>query len=258
VVGDVKLVLAALLDQVEAKERTDWLKTIAEWQRDFPFGYETNSEELLPQYVIEEIYRATQGKAIIVTDVGQNQMWSAQFFKYTAPRTFLSSGGLGTMGFGLPAAIGAQIGKPDDVVFNISGDGGVQMNFQELVVAVEHELPINVVILNNGCLGMVRQWQEMFYKKEYSGSQLGQSGRGENEGISSSRSGYLPDFVALAKAHGAEAERVSARSEVADAIQRAIGSKRTNVIEFIVKGDANVYPMVPPGASLTEMIHSMS
>ncbi len=258
VVGDVKLVLAALLDQVEAKERTDWLKTIAEWQRDFPFGYETSSEELLPQYVVEQIYRATQGKAIIVTDVGQNQMWSAQFFKYTAPRTFLSSGGLGTMGFGLPAAIGAQIGKPDDVVFNISGDGGVQMNFQELVVAVEHELPINVVILNNGCLGMVRQWQEMFYKKEYSGSQLGQSGRGENEGISSSRSGYLPDFVALAKAHGAEAERVSARSEVADAIQRAIGSKRTNVIEFIVKGDANVYPMVPPGASLTEMIHSMS
>lgn len=258
VVGDVKLVLKALLDQVESKERTEWMKDIGEWQREFPFSYDESSEELLPQYVIEEIYKITGGKAIIVTDVGQHQMWSAHFFKYTLPRTFISSGGLGTMGFGLPAAIGVQVARPDEVVFSIAGDGSIQMNFQEMVVAVEHELPINVVILNNGCLGMVRQWQDMFYNKEYSGSVLSQHGRGSNEGIAGSRSGYLPDFVALAQAHGAVAERVRTKSEVAGALQRAIESKDTNVIECIVSSGANVYPMVPPGASLTEMIHSMA
>ncbi|MFC1461645.1 thiamine pyrophosphate-dependent enzyme [Verrucomicrobiota bacterium] len=213
----------------------------------------------MPQYVVEQIYKITHGNAIIVTEVGQNQMWAAHFYQYTQPRTFISSGGLGTMGYGLPAAIGAQIGCPDKTVVDIAGDGSVQMNFQELVVAVEHDVPIKVVILNNGYLGMVRQWQEMFYDREYSATNLGQSGRSGMENIRKPASDkYLPDFVKLAEAHGALGLRVETKKDVIPVLKKAFDSNRPTVVECMVEKEANVYPMVPAGASLTEMIHSMA
>lgn len=256
VVGDVLNILRKLIPMVKTVERNEWLEKVRHWNETFPFSYDKETSDLLPQYVIEQIYETTKGRAIIVTDVGQHQMWSAHFFKYTEPRTFLSSGGLGTMGFGLPAAIGAQVGKPDATVVTITGDGSIQMNFQELVVAVEHELPVITVILNNGYLGMVRQWQEMFYNKEYSASVLGQKTRRDTRRAPSEK--YLPDFVQMAEAHGAMGIRVTGKKEVAPALEKAIKARRPTVIECIVRGDENVYPMVPPGASLTEMIQSMA
>jgi len=259
VVGHVKQVLKALFDLVNPAERHDWLKQVAHWQEKNPFNYDRESSELLPQHVIEQVYEVTRGDAIIVTDVGQHQMWCAHFFKYTKPRTFLSSGGLGTMGYGLPAAIGAQAGVRDKLVVNIAGDGSIQMNFQELVVAVEHDLPVKSVILNNGYLGMVRQWQEMFYKKEYSMSRLGTTHRTAVEKVQEpDRDGYLPDFVKLAEAHGALGLRVKSKNEIASALRKAFEAPGPVVVECIVKPDENVYPMVPPGASLMEMMHSMA
>jgi len=259
VVGHVKSILKALIGQIEPADRSEWLAMVSKWQKDNPFSYDKNSKQLLPQYVIEQVYEVSKGEAIIVTDVGQHQMWSTHFFKYTKPRTFLSSGGLGTMGYGLPAAIGAQLGLRDKTVVNIAGDGSIQMNFQELVVAVEHKLPVNIVILNNGHLGMVRQWQEMFYKKEYSASRLGQTDRGRNENIKKEGAHpYLPDFVKLAEAHGAIGIRVTRHEEVAKALHKAFETDGPVVIDCIVKPDENVLPMVPPGASLTEMVQSMA
>jgi acetolactate synthase-1/2/3 large subunit len=256
VVGDCLSVLTALIPQVKKIERKEWLAQVNEWNREHPFTYDKETDDLLPQYVIEKIYETTKGDATIVTDVGQHQMWSAHFFKYTKPRTFLSSGGLGTMGYGLPAAIGAQAANRDATVVCISGDGSIQMNFQELVVAVEHELPVITVILNNGYLGMVRQWQEMFFDREYSASVLHQKERPDTKRESSTE--YLPDFVKMAEAHGAIGMRVKEKKDVIPALQKAIKSKRPVVIDCIVRGEENVYPMVPPGASLMEMIQSMA
>ncbi len=259
VVGDVKHVLAELIGKINTVERKEWLDQVAEWQKEYPFSYDRDTSDLLPQFVIEQIYEVTGGDATIVTEVGQHQMWSSHFFKYTRPRSFLSSGGLGTMGYGMPAAIGAQAGDRSRTVVDIAGDGSIQMNFQELVVAVEHQLPINVVILNNGYLGMVRQWQQMFYNQEYSATRLGQSNRASIERLEEPpEDRYLPDFVKLAEAHGAMAMRVRDKEEVAPALKKAFSTKGPVVIECIVKPDENVYPMVPPGASLMEMIHSMA
>jgi len=257
VVGHVKAVLKSLVEKVEPRERSAWLKQVAKWRKAHPFAFDRNDAELLPQFVIEQVYEATKGNAVVVTDVGQHQMWAAHFFRYTKPRTFLSSGGLGTMGYGLPAAIGAQAGRRNKTVVAISGDGSIQMNFQELVVAVEHGLPVKVVILNNGYLGMVRQWQEMFYKKEYSVTRLGQDRRTKIEGIPGSRRGYLPDFVKLAEAHGAKGLRVEDKKELAPALRTAFATNGPVVVECRVKQEENVYPMVPPGASLSEMVLSM-
>ncbi len=259
VVGDARQILRELIPQVEVRERKAWLSQVAEWQAQYPFSYEQQGTGLMPQYVIEQIYALTKGDALIVTEVGQHQMWSAQYYKYTAPRTFISSGGLGTMGFGLPAAIGARLARPDKMVVDISGDGSVQMNFQELVVAVEHKLPIKIVILNNGHLGMVRQWQEMFYHKQYSATRLGRHDRGEHEYIPAPATAqYLPDFVKLAEAHGALGLRVHNRDEVIPGLEKAFASDLPAVVECLVEPEANVYPMVPAGASLTEMIQSMA
>lgn len=259
VVGDVKKVLCDLIPQIETRERKEWLGQLMAWKEKYPFAYEQKGKFIMPQYVIEQIYNLTRGDAIIVTEVGQHQMWSAQYYKYTRPRTFISSGGLGTMGFGLPAAIGAQIGCPDKMVVDISGDGSAQMNFQELVVAVEHEVPIKVVILNNCHLGMVRQWQEMFYNRQYSATRLGQSDRGKNENIRTKKDAkYLPDFVKLAEAHGAMGLRVQEKEQVVPVLEKAFSHKGPVVVECMVEPEANVYPMVPVGASLTEMIQSMA
>ncbi len=259
VVGDVKHVLRDLVGQLQTVDRPEWLAEVSQWKTESPFAYNPDPKLLLPQYVIEQIYEVTRGEAIVTTDVGQHQMWAAQFFKYTRSRSFISSGGLGTMGFGLPAAIGAKAARPGSLVVCIAGDGSIQMNFQELVVAVEHDLPVKVVILNNGYLGMVRQWQEIFYKREYSAVRLAEDLRAKNEHIRDGRAGgYRPDFVQMAEAHGAVGMRVTRREEVAGALEKAFGIDRPVVVEFIVEPEENVYPMVPPGASLSEMINGMS
>ncbi|MDR2850362.1 MAG: biosynthetic-type acetolactate synthase large subunit [Verrucomicrobiota bacterium] len=252
--GYVKPVLEAVLPLVRPAAHAEWLEQVNLWKQRFPAAYPKHASELMPQYVIEQIDAVSQGKAVVVTDVGQNQMWAAQFFRYTRPRNFISSGGLGTMGFGLPAAIGAQFGRPDEWVVCVTGDGGVQMNFQELVVAVEHGVPIVVVILNNGYLGMVRQWQELFYGRRYSGVMLSQQGRAPNEHIPDAP-GYLPDFVKLAEAHGARARRIAKPEEVGPALAEAFASRKPWVIECIVSPEANVFPMIPPGSHVTEMIN---
>ncbi len=259
VVGDVAYVLKKLIPQIETRDRGEWLAKVGGWKDKHPFDYDRDDSKLMPQYVIEQIYEITKGDAIIVTEVGQHQMWAAQFLGFEAPNRWMTSGGLGTMGYGLPAAIGAQIGRPDKTVVDIAGDGSVQMNFQELVVAVEHKVPIKVVILNNGYLGMVRQWQEMFYNREYSATCLGRTGRPKMEKIRKCRdSKYLPDFVKLAEAHGALGLRVEKKKDVVPTLKKAFASDLPAVIECVVEKEVNVYPMVPAGASLTEMIHSMA
>ena len=259
VVGDAKDVLTALIDLVDARARGEWVAHLDALQAEFPLAYSGSRDVLLPQYVIDMVYKVSHGEALIVTDVGQHQMWAAHFFKYTKPRTFLSSGGLGTMGYGLPAGIGAQAAFPDANVVVLAGDGGIQMCFQELVVAVEHGWNVNTIILNNGHLGMVRQWQEMFYNKEYAGSVLKQEDRPANEKMPTPDSTkYLPDFVMMAEACGAVGVRVTKKEEVVPALEKAFSTKAPVVIECIVEEEENVYPMVPPGASLDEMICSMA
>ena len=253
ITGCLEPVLKAVLPLVKRAKHDAWLKQVKEWKTKFPLSYPQLDSRLMPQTVVKLIDKLSKGKAVITTDVGQNQMWSTQYFTYTKPRNFLSSGGLGTMGFGLPACIGAQLGRKNELVVCITGDGGVQMNFQELVVAVEHQLPIVVVILNNGVLGMVRQWQELFYSKRYSGVILTHFGRRPNEEIVE-KPIYLPDFVKLAEAHGATACRVTTEKEVEDALKAAFKRTKTTVIECIVSPEANVYPMIPPGAHVSSMI----
>jgi acetolactate synthase-1/2/3 large subunit len=200
--------------------------------------YREKKKKIAPQYVVEQIYKATSGEAIITTEVGQNQMWAAQFYKFKNPRQLLTSGGLGTMGYGFPAAIGAQLACPDRTVFDIAGDGSIQMNIQELATAVQHKLPVNIAILNNQFLGMVRQWQELFYECRYSFTCLSSA----------------PDFVKLAEAYGAVGIRVTRKEDVADAIREAISIKNTVILDFVVDREANVMPMVPAGAAIDEMI----
>jgi acetolactate synthase-1/2/3 large subunit len=243
IVGDAKMVLEAILGELAAmdaapKRTADWLKRVDDWRGQHPLHYDDDGGELPPQYVVEQIYAVTGGDAIITTDVGQNQMWAAQYFKYTQPRQFISSGGLGTMGFGLPAAIGAQIGRPDKQVIDIGGDGGFQMTMQELGTAVAYDVPIVVALLNNRFLGMVRQWQELFWDGHYSHTDIAKQ----------------PDFAKIADAYGALGITVTAKDEVADALRTAIKDPRPAVIDFRVRREENVYPMVPAGSSITEMI----
>lgn len=254
--SDLKAALEALLPLIKKNpRRQEWIERTAQWKRKFPYQLPKESTPIKPQRAIKAIDLVTRGDAIIVTDVGQHQMWAAQFYTYTKPRTYLSSGGLGTMGFGIPAAIGAQLGCPKRKVVSISGDGGAQMNFQELVVAVEHRLPIVFVILNNTYLGMVRQWQQLFYGKRYSSVALGQKGRHPLERIPDNpRSPYLPDFVKLAEAHGALAERAFTEKELCHALRKALKASQPTVIECIVEPEENVFPMVPPGMPLSEMV----
>ncbi|BAF58708.1 MAG: biosynthetic-type acetolactate synthase large subunit [Pelotomaculum sp.] len=236
IVGDVKRVLSQLLEILRPGLREAWREKIEAWKKEYPLTY-CEQGRLKPQAIIREIYRLTEGKARITTEVGQHQMWTAQYYTFTRPRSFITSGGLGTMGFGMPAAIGVQVGCPDETVFDIAGDGSIQMNIQELCTAVNYELPINVAIINNGFLGMVRQWQEFFYNRRYSQSEL-----------------RNPDFVKLAEAYGAEGIRVTKKAEVAPALEQAIRSAKPVMIDFVVDREDNVLPMVPPGGSLDKMI----
>ncbi|MGE4358201.1 MAG: biosynthetic-type acetolactate synthase large subunit [Candidatus Omnitrophota bacterium] len=242
IVGDAKNVLGQLLEEIdEVPDTENWLNQINEWKKKNPLRYKDSDEKIKPQYVVEQIYEVTKGDAIITTEVGQNQMWAAQWYKYTRPRTFISSGGLGTMGFGFPAAIGAKIGCPDKEVFDIAGDGSIQMNIQELATCVCNRINVKVAILNNGYLGMVRQWQELFYKKRYSHTCL-----------------TSPDFVKLAESYGAVGIRVSKKEEVRPAIEKALSIDNTVFIDFQIDPEENVFPMVPAGEAIDRMIGGMA
>lgn len=245
VVGDCLQALEGILEICRAKMadtdwsgmHADWLQTVHEWKANHPLAYNKNGH-IKPQQVIETMYSITKGDAIIATEVGQNQMWAAQFYTFTKPRTLLTSGGLGTMGYGFPAAIGAQFAFPDKLVINVAGDGSIQMNIQELATVVQNKIPVKVVILNNGHLGMVRQWQELFYNRNYSHTNMEAQ----------------PDFVKLAEAYGAEGYRISKPEELEDVLRKALTSPNPAFIDVMVEREENVYPMVPAGAALDEML----
>ena len=245
IVGDVKRVLTVLnkVLKEEVKEQWDearriWLKQIDAWKRERPLTYTYSDEVIKPQFVVEKIYELTKGDAIITTEVGQNQMWTAQFYKFDKPRMWLTSGGLGTMGYGFPAAIGAQLAHPNKLVIDIAGDGSIQMNIQELATAVINKLPVKVAILNNHYLGMVRQWQELFYNERYSYTHLE----------------VVPDFVKVAEAYGAVGLKATKPSEVEPVLKEAFRIKKTVVMDFNVYWKEKVYPMVPAGAPIDQML----
>ena len=241
IVGDAKNILDELSKQIkESPDTTEWLKRVKNWKKKYSLKYK-DSEKIKPQYVIEQTYEATKGGAIITTEVGQNQMWAAQWYKYTAPRTFISSGGLGIMGFGFPAAMGAKMGHPDKQVIDIAGDGSIQMNTQELATCVANKINVKVFILNNGYLGMVRQWQELFYKKRYSQVSLSS-----------------PDFVKLADSYGAVGILVTKKEDVRPAIDKALEIDNTVFVDFRIEPEENVYPMVPAGEAINKIIGGLA
>jgi len=240
VVGDAKGILAELTELCEYRERAPWFARIAEHKTKAPLTYK--GDGLKPQYVVEQICQVSEGRAVVCTEVGQNQMWAAQYYTHRHPRHFISSGGLGTMGFGFPAAIGAQIGRPDAIVVDIAGDGSIQMNIQELATAVHYKVPVKVCILNNGYLGMVRQWQELFYKKRYAATTLDGN----------------PDFVRVAEAYGARGARVTSKDQVAPTLREAFASPEPWFIDFVVDREENVFPMVPAGEAIDRMIGGMA
>ena len=244
VVGDCRMTIRQINEMLETENveeitanRDVWLSQIEKWKNMGKLAY-TQEEIIKPQYVIEKLYELTRGEAIITTEVGQNQMWAAQYYHFNRPGHFITSGGLGTMGFGLPAAIGAQLACPDKLVVDVAGDGSIQMNSQELMTAVECCLPVKVVILNNRYLGMVRQWQELFYDRRYACTGMEQA----------------PDFVKLAEAYGAVGLRAEKPDEVEAVLKQGLFSDKTVVMDFVVEREESVYPMVPAGAPITEML----
>lgn len=244
VVGDAKNVLASIVEELRksgAQPHTAaWLRVIDDWRKRFPLHYEHTDEIIKPQYVVERVRDLTKGrKTVYVTEVGQNQMWASQYIRVDEPRTWVSSGGLGTMGFGLPAAMGAQVGRPDYLVVDIAGDGSIQMNSQEMATCALNNLPVKVVILNNGFLGMVRQWQELFWGRRYASSVLDQN---------------LPDFVKLAEAYNWLGLRATKPSEVDEVLTKAFDHDGPAMVDFRVAPEECVYPMVAPGASIEEML----
>jgi len=245
VVGDCKITLEELnklLDGTDLgnlqEKRKPWLDQIIDWRDTSPLDYVSNEDIIKPQYVVEKLYELTRGEAIITTEVGQNQMWAAQYYHFEKPNHFITSGGLGVMGFGLPAAIGAQMACPDRLVVDIAGDGSIQMNIQEMATAVQNGLPVKVVILNNGYLGMVRQWQELFYGRRYSSTCMD----------------CAPDFVKLAEAYGAVGLRAERPEDVVPVLKQGLFSPDTVIMDFRVAKEESVYPMVPAGAPITEML----
>ncbi len=237
VVGDAKQVLNELTPLVEYRERKEWFDQIAHWAENHKLSYQKN-DKVKPQYVIEQLREVTNGDAIICTEVGQNQMWAAQWYGFKRPRQFISSGGLGTMGYGFPAAIGAQLACPDATVVDIAGDGSIQMNIQELATVARDNIPVKIAIMNNGFLGMVRQWQEHFYNRRYSHSSLNGN----------------PDFARLAEAYGVLGITVDQPDQVRDALEKAMETDGPVVLDFHVDPNENVFPIVPPGERIDRMI----
>jgi len=240
VVGDIKSVLTVMNNQIERRDHVDWLSQIEQWSYEHPSREIRESEELLPQYVVQQIYEATQGDALVVTGVGQNQMWAARYFTYVKPNSFISAGGLGPMGFELPAAMGVKVGRPEEVVWCIAGDGGFQMTIQELATITQERIAVKIAIMNNGYLGMVRQWQELFYGRRYVDTKL-----------------WNPDFVKIAEAYDIPGIRVKRREEVIPAIQKAMESPGAFLIDFLIEPEENVYPIVPPGESLARFLEPL-
>ncbi|MGE9984428.1 biosynthetic-type acetolactate synthase large subunit [Desulfovibrio sp. SGI.169] len=246
VVGDCKLALAGIMEICEARlaerdwaaEHAEWVRAVTEWKKSKPLCYQKSENSIKPQQVVEALRELTRGDAIIATEVGQHQMWAAQFYSFTKPRTLLTSGGLGTMGYGFPAAIGAQFALPDKMVITVAGDASLQMNIQELATAVAYNLPVKVVILNNRHLGMVRQWQELFYNHNYSSTNMEAQ----------------PDFVKLAEAYGAEGYRIEKPGELLPELEKALATPKPAFIDVVVEREENVYPIVPAGAALDEML----
>ncbi len=237
IVGDVKAVLKEFNKLITPTKHTAWVQQLNEWRKEHPATEIRECDELLPQFVIRKIHEVTRGEAIIVTGVGQNQMWAAQHFWYDRPNSLISSGGLGAMGFELPAAMGVKVGCPEDTVWCIAGDGGFQMTMQELATIVQERLAVKIAIMNNTFLGMVRQWQELFYERRYVATPLAS-----------------PDFVKIAEAYGIPALRVKRKEEVVPAIEQAMQYDGPFLIDFVVEPEENVYPMVPPGATVSECI----
>jgi acetolactate synthase-1/2/3 large subunit len=244
VVGDCKISLEhlnQLIEQVELgnldEKRKPWFDQIQAWKRTNSLAYE-QKEVIKPQYVVEKLYELTKGQAIITTEVGQNQMWAAQYYQFDQPNHFITSGGLGAMGFGLPAAIGAQVAFPDKTVVDIAGDSSIQMNIQEMATAVQSGLPVKIVILNNGYMGMVRQWQELFYGKRYVSTCMD----------------CAPDFVKLAEAYGAVGLRATKPEEVESVLAEGLKIPGPVIMDFVVEREEGVYPMVPAGAAITDML----
>ena len=238
IVGDARNILKSLHKFVKQEQlkTEEWIGKIAAWKKEFPLIYKKDNL-LRPQFVVEQISEVCPD-AIIVTEVGQNQMWAAQFFNYKNPRTFISSGGLGTMGYGFPASMGVKVGRPESTVIDIAGDGSFQMNSQELATVVQEDIPVIVAVLNNGFLGMVRQWQELFFNRRFSATCIESS----------------VDFVKLAEAYGALGLRAKKKSDVKDVIKEAVKSERPTVIDFVVEREENVSPMVPAGAAINEIL----
>ena len=237
IVGNLKTILAKLIQFVEPKQEQEWMDRIAHLKEKYPLQY-VEDDLLRPQFILKQLYESTEGEGIIVTDVGQHQMWAAQYYKYIHPRSFITSGGLGTMGFGLPAALGAQIGCPEKRVFCIAGDGGFQMNIQELATVIGNKIPVVVLIMNNGYLGMVRQWQELFFEGRYSSTNL--------EGS--------PDFAQVVQAYGGKGVRVFNKNDFTRALNEALEEKRFCLIDCMIPPEENVFPMVVPGEPINKMI----
>jgi acetolactate synthase-1/2/3 large subunit len=241
IVGDCKKVLIDINKKIKKKPDTDaWLKQIDVWKKNHPLSFK-NDSKLRPQYIIEELNKLTHGKAIISTEVGQHQMWAAQYYQHIRPRTFLTSGGLGTMGYGFPAAIGAQVGNPDKLVFDIAGDGSIQMNIQELATVANYKIPVKILILNNFYLGMVRQWQELFYERRYQATPL-----------------KNPDFVELAESYGVKGIKVTKKSEVKKALEKTIKTPGPVLVDFHIETEENVFPMVAPGSAINKMMGGLA
>ncbi|MBS1871514.1 MAG: biosynthetic-type acetolactate synthase large subunit [Actinobacteria bacterium] len=244
IVGDAKNVLARLVTEYRALEADrsrleDWWQRIAGWRAQYPLRYEdTTDNEIRPQFAVQAVFEATGGEAIVTSDVGQHQMWTAQYYDFPEPRRWINSGGLGTMGFGLPAAMGAAVGCPDRTVVCIAGDGSIQMNAQELATCSQNGIPVKVVILNNGYLGMVRQWQELFWDKRYSHVDMGS----------------FPDFVKLAEAHGATGVRLTDKTTLVEDLKHALATEGPVVVDVRVTAEENVYPMIPAGQAARDMV----
>ena len=239
IVGDVKTVLVELNKEIAPARHDDWLKQLADWKRQYPSGIEIRqSETILPQYVIRKIWEVTKGDATVVTGVGQHQMFAALHYTYDKPNSFITSGGLGTMGFELPAAFGAQVGLPQEMIWCIAGDGSIQMTIQELGTIRQENSPVKIAIINNGFLGMVRQWQELFYEHNYSSTPL-----------------WCPDFIKIAEAYSIPAVNVTKKEDVESAIRKAMETEGPYILNFVVEPEENVYPMVPPGAGIDQILH---
>ena len=260
IVGDIRTVLQELNTLLKPRQNPQWMEQIKTWKQRHPLRY-PQTDKVQPQYVIEQLAKLTDNRAIICTEVGQNQMWTAQFYNFHSSRSFLSSGGLGTMGYGFPAALGAQVAWPDKLVIDIAGDGSIQMNIQEMATAVLYDLPVKIIILNNHSLGMVRQWQSIFYDRRFSQTCLRRNKQCPpdcQQANGDCSAAYVPNFVKLAEAYGAHGFRIDHKDQVADVLQTAITTPGPVIVEISIDKEENVYPMVPTGAPIHQMLRGMA